>query len=248
MGGGGSVGWRILKLLVVLLLLPACVGLTLGVRDHFLSVWPQLDWAVFAPSTLLKWFFCGAAGFILFSILLWRPKNLYVFNHELVHHLAGWLSPGTEAGAEASPTDAADALAPVGKLGAFIHLGSYCVPLSALLAAGLYLILDAWWRSLGAYVQWFACALGCCYGFHLEFMLWSQHRNQPDLKSDGWLFMLVLSYIGNAVIFVLLLGFLAEGHGHGAWTALRDCAQLSTRHASEIYLNLGTQARQLFNP
>lgn len=240
----GGAAWRILKFLVALLLIPGCVGLTLGVHDHFLSAWPKLNLAVYGPGALLKWFLIGAASFAALGILLWRPVTLYVFSHELVHALAAWVCLGKVSNLSASTTGGQVSTS---KSNTFIRLAPYCVPLYALLVAGLYLALDAWWRPLGAYLQWLACALGFFYAFHLGFTLWSLRRSQPDLKPDGWLFSLVLIYIGNVAVFVLLLGFLADGHLNGAWPALRDSALLAGRHCSEIYQNLVAMARQLVN-
>lgn len=182
--------------------------------------------------------------FAILGILLWRPVLLYVFSHELVHALAAWLCLGKVTNLSASTTGGQ---VTVNKSNTFIRLAPYCVPLYALLVAGIFLALDTWWRPLGAYLKWLAGALGFFYAFHVGFTLWSLRRNQPDLKPDGWLFSLVLIYIGNVAVFVLFLGFLVEGHLSGVWTALRDCALLSSRHSAEIYHNLGIMARQLIN-
>ncbi|MGD0091330.1 MAG: hypothetical protein ABSE73_15545 [Planctomycetota bacterium] len=242
-GTGGGVGWRILKFLAALVLIPGCVGLTLGIHEHFLSAWPKLTFAVSGPGALSRWFLGGAAACAILTILLWRPVTLYVFSHELVHALATWLCLGRVSNLSASTTGGQ---VTTSKSNTFIRLAPYCVPLYALLVAGIYLALDAWWRPLGAQLHWLACALGFFYAFHVGFTLWSLRRNQPDLKPDGWLFSLVLIYIGNAVIFVLLTGFLAEGHARGAWAAARDCAVLASQHALEIYRNLAAMARQVF--
>jgi len=241
---GSGLGWRLLKFLAALLLIPACVGLTLGVQEHFLAAWPKVNLALYGPGALLKWFLAGAAVFTVLAILLWRPVTLYVFSHELVHALAAWLCLGKVSNLAASTNGGQVSTS---KSNTFIRLAPYCVPLYALLTAGLYLALDAWWRPLGAYLRWLACALGFFYAFHLGFTLWSLRRSQPDLKPDGWLFSLVLIYIGNVAAFVLLLGFLADGHAGGAWTALRDSAVLAGRHCAEIYQNLMAMARQLSN-
>jgi hypothetical protein len=162
----------------------------------------------------------------------------------LVHALAAWLCLGKVNNLAAS---ARGGQVTTSKSNTFIRLAPYCVPLYALLVAGLYLALDAWWRPLGACLHWLACALGFFYAFHLGFTLWSLRRSQPDLRADGWLFSLVLIYIGNVAVFVLLLGFLAEGRPGGSWAALRDCGLLSIRHCRDIYQNLVVMARQVLN-
>jgi len=240
----GRIGLRLLKFLLALALIPACVGMTIGIHDHFLAAWPRLNLAVCGPGALLRWFLLGAVGFAVLAILLWRPVMLYVFGHELVHALATWLCLGKVTNLSASTTGGQ---VTTSKSNTFIRLAPYCVPLYALLVAGAYLALDTWWRPLGAYLPCLAAALGFFYAFHVGFTLWSLRRSQPDLKPDGWLFSLVLIYLGNAAVFVLLVGFLADGHIRGAWLVLRDCAVLGWRHSADIYHNLAAMAQQFVN-
>jgi hypothetical protein len=240
----GGLGLRVLKFVAALALIPACVGLTLGVQDHFLAAWPKVNLAVAGPGALLRWFLLGAVCFSVIAILLWRPVVLYVFGHELVHALATWLCLGKVTNLSASATGGQ---VTTSKSNTFIRLAPYCVPFYALLVAGTYLALDAWWRPLGQYMQYLAGALGFLYAFHIGFTLWSLRRNQPDLKSDGWLFSLVMIYVGNLALFVLLAGFLADGHVRGAWEALRDCAVIGWHHSQGIYHNLSGMARDAIN-
>ncbi|MCY3023100.1 MAG: hypothetical protein NTW87_29335 [Planctomycetota bacterium] len=239
-----GAGWRILKFFAALALIPACVGLTLGVHDHFMSVWPKMNLAMLGPGPLVTWFAIGAVVFAVLAILLWRPVVLYVFAHELVHALATWLCLGRVTNLAAS---ARGGQVTTSKSNTFIRLAPYCVPFYALLAAAVYLALDAWWQPLGAYSQWLAATLGFFYAFHIGFTLWSLRRNQPDLKPDGWLFSLVMIYVGNVVVFLVLMGFLAAGHPRGAWSALQDCAVLGWRHSANIYHNLSLMCQQLIN-
>lgn len=239
-----GIGWRILKFLAALALIPACVGLTLGVHNHFLSAWSRVNLAVAGPGALLRYFILGAVAFAVLAILLWRPVTLYVFSHELVHALATWLCLGKVSNLAASTTGGQ---VTTSKSNTFIRLTPYCVPLYALLIAGAYMALDTWWRPLSPYIQWLACALGFFYAFHVGFTLWSLRRNQPDLKPDGWLFSLVAIYVGNVIVFILLAGFLADGHIRGAWDALRECALLSWQHCAGIYRNLAVMVQQLVN-
>jgi hypothetical protein len=240
----GAVGLRILKFLLALALIPACVGVALGVRDYSLTAWTKLNLVVFGPSALATWFLGGAIVFAVFAVLLWRPVVLYVFGHELAHALATWLCLGKVSNLRASTNGGQVSTS---KSNTFIRLAPYCVPLYALLAAGVYIALDTWWRPLGSYLHVLAGVLGFLYAFHVGFTLWSLRRDQPDLKPDGWLFSLVLVYLGNAVVFVALLGFLADGHVRGSWDALRDSAVLSWQHTLTIYHNLAAMARELAN-
>jgi len=242
--GGGGILLRILKLFCAFMLVPACVGASLGIHDHFFTTWSRLNFAVFGPGMMLKWFILGIAAFSVFAILLWRPVVLYVFGHELVHAIATWMCMGKVSNLRAS---AIGGQVTTSKSNTFIRLAPYCVPLYALMTVGLYSILNTWWRPLHDQAHWLACALGFLYAFHLGFTLWSLRRDQPDLKPDGWLFSLVLIYLANLAVFALLLGFVCDGNAHGAWDALCGSAQSSWQHSARIYHNLAQMAYDIVN-
>jgi len=241
---GGSAGLRIVKFFIALALIPACIGLSMGIDDHFTTLMTRINVAFFGPNTLLKWFAGGAVGFGIFAVLLWRPVVLYVFGHELVHAFATWLCLGKVSNLTAS---ASGGQVTTSKSNTFIRLAPYCVPFYALIVAAAYLSLDTWWRPLGAYTHIVAAMLGFFYTFHIGFTLWSLRRDQPDLKPDGWLFSLVIIYMANAVVFVLVLGFLFNGNPHGSWTALKDSCTLGWQHTQHIYHNVIAFVEQSVN-
>ena len=243
-GATGGAGLRVLKLLLALCLIPACVGITLGMYDHFTGLWTRLNFGMTGLGALFKWFATGVAAFSIFAILLWRPVVLYVFGHELVHALATWMCMGKVSNLTAS---ASGGQVTTSKSNTFIRLAPYCVPLYALLAAGLYFGLHAWWRPLSDQVHWLACALGFFYSFHLGFTLWSLRRDQPDLKPDGWLFSLVVIYFANLAVFALLIGFLSHGSPSGAWETLKQSAIGGWQHSSQIYRNLFATIQDALN-
>jgi len=241
LSSGGSVPLRILKFFAALALIPLCVGLTLGTHEYFLSLSSRVSLAVFGAGSVMRWFVGGAGAFGLLAILLWRPIVVYVFAHELVHALATWLCLGSVSNLKAS---ASGGQVTSSKTNTFIRLAPYCVPLYVLLAAIVYLALDRFWQPLSAYVNYLGCVMGFFYAFHLGFTLWSLRRDQPDLKPDGWLFSLVLIYMGNVLVFSAMLGFLTDPQPLGAWPALRESSELGWRHARGIYVHLGHAAEQ----
>lgn len=233
--GGGIVPLRIFKFLAALALIPLCAGLTLGAHDYFLSLTSRVSLAVFGAGSVMRWFVGGAGTFGLLAILLWRPIVVYVFAHELVHALATWLCLGSVSNLKASTSGGQVSTS---KSNTFIRLAPYCVPLYVLLAALVFLGLDRFWQPMSSYINWLGGVMGFFYAFHLGFTLWSLRRDQPDLKPDGWLFSLVLIYMGNVLVFAALIGFLADPQPMGAWPAVRETAQFGWRHAAEIYLHL----------
>jgi hypothetical protein len=233
--GRGSIVVRVIKFVLALALIPACIGFSLGVHDHFTSMWTRMNFAVFGPGSMLKWFCGGIGGFAAFAILLWRPVVLYVFGHELVHAFATWLCLGRVTNLAAS---ASGGQVTTTKSNTFIRLAPYCVPFYVLLTAGIYLALDAWVTPLRGYIHILGALAGFFYAFHIGFTLWSLRRDQPDLKPDGWLFSLVLIYLANLAVFVALAGFLWDGQPRGSWTAVRDASLHGWEQTQHIYRNL----------
>jgi hypothetical protein len=242
--GGGGAGPRIIKFFCAIALIPLCVGMSLGVHEHFLSTWSRVTFAVHGPGLLLKWFGIGIACFTGIAILFWRPVVLYVFGHELVHALATWMCLGKVTNLTAS---ASGGQVTTSKTNTFIRLAPYCVPLYAVMAVAIFAGLNAWWRPIGEHMHWLAYALGFFYAFHIGFTLWSLRRDQPDLKPDGWLFSLVMIYLGNIAVFVLLFGFLFHGEAKGSVNSLKDTAQAGWGHSTHIYRNLGRTADEMIN-
>ena len=235
-GSGGSGGAiRALKFVVALALIPFCAGLSVAIHEHFVTTWAQLKFAVSGPSNMLKYFFAGAVFFSGAAILLWRPVVVYVFAHEVVHAIATWLCLGKVTNLSAS---ASGGQVTTSKSNTFIRLAPYCVPLYALLAAGIYAALNAWWRPMSPHAHWLCFVLGIFYAFHVGFTLWSLRRDQPDLKPDGWLFSLVLIYIGNAIVLTLLMGFVLEGSAANSLSALKESLANGWQQTRQIYSNL----------
>lgn len=240
-----GAGWRIIKFFLALALLPACVGFTLAVYEHFVPTWPNLSFALHGAGLMLKWFCGGAAVFAALAILLWRPVVIYVFGHEAVHALATWLCLGKVSNLSAS---AKGGQVTTSKSNTFIRLAPYCVPLYALLAASAYVALNHWWRPLDPYAHWLAFALGFLYAFHVGFSLWSLRRDQPDLKADGWLFSLVLIYLANLFVFVLLIAFVLDGNPRHLWPVVKDVATAGWQHTAQIYQNLSACVDRMLRP
>jgi hypothetical protein len=240
--GGGVI--RAIKFIAALALIPLCAGVSVAIHDHFVTTWSQLKFAVSGPSQMLKYFFAGAMFFTGATILLWRPVVVYVFAHEVVHAIATWLCLGKVSNLRAS---ASGGQVTTSKSNTFIRLAPYCVPLYALIAVAIYGALHTWWRPMNPHAQWLCFVLGIFYAFHIGFTLWSLRRDQPDLKPDGWLFSLVLIYLGNAMVFTMLLGFVLEGSFANSISALKDSAVHGWQENCRIYSNLGRAISSLLN-
>lgn len=238
---GGFV-LRVLKLLLGILLIPACIAFSIAFRDvvH--------DWCVVIrvseilhldPAgivTCAHWLLGGMAVFAAVACILWRPVLVYVFGHELVHALATWMCLGKVTNLSASTSGGQ---VTTSKSNTFIRLAPYFVPLYALLAAGLWMALDAWWKPLGDHRYILAGVLGFFWAFHVGFTVWSLHRGQSDLKPDGWFFSMVTIYLANILMAAALLGLAVGGKPRCAWEALKATATHGYEESGEIYRDLG---------
>ncbi|MCZ7648675.1 MAG: hypothetical protein M5U26_26030 [Planctomycetota bacterium] len=230
----GPVWLRGLKFLAALVLLPACVGLPQGLWSHFLHTGAKLRVQLLGWPQEMVWFGYGILAFGALAFF-WRPVVVYLFGHELVHALATWICLGKVSNLRVS---ASGGQVTTSKSNTFIRLAPYFLPLYVLLAAGVYLGLDRFWRPLAEY-RWCLCvALGFGMAFHLAFTVWCLRLDQPDLKPDGWFFSLVLIYLANLLVLALVLGLVLSGTAGGAWTHFQESAKLGIERSHGIYLEL----------
>ena len=106
------------------------------------AAWAIHRWLIQDPAGPLAWAARGAR---------WS----YVLGHELTHAMAAWATGGSVYAISVGENEGHVDLS---HSSAFVALAPYCVPFYALLAAGIYIALNAWWRPLGAYLHWAARA------------------------------------------------------------------------------------------
>jgi len=180
------------KTLLAIALLPVCIGAVgalvrvvraTGRADHF--------WVAFIG---------GAACWLVVFLLLPKPMLIYVFGHELTHALWTWLFGGRVKKFKAS-ADGGHVV--VSKSNFVIVLAPYFFPLYAALVVAVFAlghVAFGWSRHLA----WFHLFLGAAYSFHVTLTAHILKTRQTDITSQGWLFSLVIIFLGN--ISVLLIG------------------------------------------
>ncbi len=181
-----------LKLIIAILLLPFCAG-AVGALVRVIRVAGAAD-------TFWVAFLGGAACWLAIYLLLPKPMLVYVFGHELTHALWTWLFGGRVKRFKFS---AKGGHVVVTRSNCFIVLAPYFFPLYALLVVlgfALGHVLFGW----HAYRVWFHLLLGAAYSFHLTLTWHILQTRQSDITSQGYLFSVVLIFLGN--ITVLLIG------------------------------------------
>ncbi len=183
-----------LKAILALLLLPVCVGAAVATwRVMSLSGGADITWAPMAA---------GAACWLFIFLMLPKPMWLYVLGHELTHAVWTWLFGGrvrqmkvTSRGGHVLIT----------RDNFLITLAPYFFPFYAVLVI-LGFLLGHWlggWSDMW-YRAGFHLLLGAAYAFHLTLTWYILQDRQPDITSQGWLFSVVIIFLGNTL--VLLLG------------------------------------------
>lgn len=208
-----SAGWaavKWLKFLIAVLLLPACVAVTL-------CAW-QMAWEVaFGSQAMtgpLGWAFFGGYGlWLAVFAFLPKPMRTYVLGHELTHAVWALMMGARVSGLKVGK---AGGQVKTSKVNWLITLAPYFFPFYAVLFAGLFLLAHAIW-GLEPYwwVLFFLVGLG--WSFHVTFTLMTLLTvSQPDVKSQGVLFSAVVIYCMN----LLTIGLTIALMSHGQWKNL----------------------------
>jgi len=191
----GVLKW--FKFIVAVLLLPACAGAATTLQKVVVaSGRADLTWVPFLA---------GVGCWIVIYLLLPRPMWIYVFGHELTHAVWTWLCGGevkkfkvTSNGGHVIVT----------KTNFLIALAPYFFPLYAALVVGVFAtgnIVWGWTR----YLMWFHLLLGAAYAFHVTLTAHVLQSRQTDITSQGWVFSVVIIFLGNALVLLLGIPLLA---------------------------------------
>jgi hypothetical protein len=180
------------KTVLAILLLPVCIGAVSAFR---LVLQASGD-----ATTIWVAFLSGAACWLVIYLLLPKPMLLYVFGHELTHALWTWLFGGKVKKFKAS---ARGGHVIVTKNNFLIALAPYFFPLYVVLVVLVFVIGHLIW-NWRPYVAWFHLLLGAAYAFHLTLTWHVLKTEQSDITQHGYLFSIVVIFLGN--IGVLLLG------------------------------------------
>ncbi|MBV9656856.1 MAG: hypothetical protein JO295_01980 [Verrucomicrobia bacterium] len=197
---------RLAKLLLGLALLPVCWVVT----QTFFASFSRAATAHRFWATEEFWFFAlGALLWLIAFFGLPRPVVLYVFGHEATHALWVWACGGKVSGFRVG-RDGGYVIAD--RVNAGISLAPYFFPLYSLLVLALWgaLVLagvDVWgWRCVLAGWElwpgrWLGFALiGATWAFHFTFTCWMIPKDQPDLRTHGTFFSLVVIYLANLLV------------------------------------------------
>jgi hypothetical protein len=181
-----------LKLIVGILLLPACIGAGSALsRVISATGHAQMFWVALVG---------GAACWLTVFLLLPKPMLIYVFGHEFTHALCTWACGGKVKKFKAT---AKGGHVVITKSNFFIALAPYFFPLYAVLVIAAFVLGNLLWRW-EPYAPWFHFLLGAAYAFHVTLTLHILQTQQSDITDQGYVFSAAVIWLGNVI--VLLVG------------------------------------------
>ena len=209
---------RVVRWVVALLLLPVNMGVS----------WAVWDVARSSVSASPFWvpLLVGLGVWVVFYLQLPRPMWLYVLGHELTHAVSAWMCG---ARVQSFKVNSRGGEVRVNKSNAFIALSPYFLPIYSILWS-LILGLVHWrWGQAWWVMPLYQAGLGLTYGFHVTMTAVILRIRQPDLVGEGFLFSGFLIWLGNALMLLVGMAWLADRPGVG--TALR----WATLHSGDLY-------------
>ena len=190
-----------IKFIIAVLLLPVCAG---AAR----ALWLVLR-AGYGADTVWIPLLAGAACWLVIFFLLPKPMWIYVFGHELTHALWTWLFGGQ---VKKMKVTSSGGHVVISKTNFLITLAPYFFPIYSAIVIGVFALGNLIWNWHGQLV-WFHLCVGAAYAFHVTLTLHTLRTQQSDITSQGWLFSVVILFLGNAGELLLGLPFLTAKAG-----------------------------------
>ncbi len=208
---------KALRPCIGVLFIPVCVGYSLAFYQHLVQL-RQIG----EPEIALL---LGITAYLAFHALAGAPSRAYVFEHELTHAAAAWMSGGKVKGFKAG---AKKGSVSVNRVSAFIALAPYLIPVYAILwtllfaVAGFFVDLQPWGR-------WFFFGLGAALAFHLVFTVEALKQKQSDLEIAGPILSLGIIYWANVTLVLGVTSLMVSEVRF--WAYLAD----GVRHTADLY-------------
>lgn len=189
---------KISKYIIGALLIPLAIGFS---KAFYIGL-SSLDYI----NVRLHLFIWGIVCYMLMHILFFKPTYFYTLGHEAIHILATWLCGGHITSFSISRWGGNVSTS---KTNFFIELSPYFVPIYtiALILIGPLIknqLADTY--ILSAYIF----SLGFTLGMHLIMTAEALKLKQTDIMKSGYLFSLMIIYIGNLLIVFLILSLFTK--------------------------------------
>lgn len=218
-----------LRLVLGVLLLPACWGLTRTLADAILAA-NGGEGGVSAETVALLG---GIAAFGLCWAALSHPVRAYVLGHELTHALWGLAFGARPSDLRVAATGGSVRLT---KTNLLITLAPYFFPFYTFVVIVVALITYAFIRPLPCLPLWMFL-VGFTWSFHVLFTLETLTQRQPDVKLYGRIFSWVFIFLVNILIILVWLATMTP-------LAFADLGHLLLQRTCDAYVGVGWFAWQ----
>lgn len=179
---------KILRFIVSILLIPACVAVTMNFYKGIIGIK-----SVSGPSFL---FIVGALAYSVTHLVLFKLNFLYVLGHELTHAIATFFSGGKIAGFKVSSKGGS---VQTSTPNSFVMLAPYLIPGYTVFITIVYFGLS-FFMNVSRCSNLFIFLVGFTTMFHLAYTAESIRDKQSDLIKTGYLFSISFIYIINMII------------------------------------------------
>jgi hypothetical protein len=183
---------HILRLIIGILLLPACYATTRVVMDLSAASHPT-GTAAIPPASIAM-----GGGYILWLVVYFtmpKPVRTYILAHELTHALWGAMM-GAKIFKMSVRRDSGSVT--LSKTNFLITLAPYFFPLYTVLIVIAYYVLGIFYDPSPYYLWWLAL-VGFTWGFHFTFTISSLLQHQTDIQAYGLVFSYATIYLFNAL-------------------------------------------------
>jgi len=191
---------KILKILLGILALPICIGVSISLYEHL----SQIQIVLYYQQ---KYFIVGIISYLVVHAVFFKPSYLYVLSHELMHAIAALLSGGRVRSIKVSSKGGSVATT---KSNIFIALSPYLFPLYTIVVALLWFGIKFVTKSDIDY-SFFLFAIGFTLAFHIVLTIDFLKIRQKDLLHAGYFFSVCLIYVINLLIVGLICSLLFKG-------------------------------------
>ena len=184
------------KFLIALLILPVCIGFTYSFAKllggfHELGVLEYI-------------FLSGIGAYILFELIFSKPLRTYVLGHELAHVLASMMFGGMPKKFKVSKKGGSVTLT---KTNFVVSLAPYLFPIYTVFVLLAYGIIKRFY-PVEPYYPYVVALVGFSLAFHVRLTFFAIRQGQPDLKTTGVFFSLVLITMANLIVLSVALNCL----------------------------------------
>ncbi|MFH1063077.1 MAG: hypothetical protein V1747_09385 [Candidatus Omnitrophota bacterium] len=188
---------RLLKIIIGIALLPACIGTSKAFYDLLQSL-GSVEQTMF-------YFLSGIGLYIVMYFSGLKLNFLYVLGHETAHAVLALVCGAKIKAFKVSSQGGSVATT---KSNVLISLGPYFFPIYTALIAIVFFCGAMFYPNIYNYARILILLIGWSVSFHFLMTLHSLRVEQPDIMENGYLFSLTLIYLINLIIIALLLGLL----------------------------------------